>query len=136
MENELLWFLASRRWLAYAGDVKAAFCQSLTGAELVENARKEKLFAQVPPGEPLPSLPKGTRVVELVKEIYGLPPGPRAWRNTFLHVRRDLQFTIHPLSPCVLTWYGKKNSKENKLRGMLLLQVDDIFVAGEGPHRR
>eukprot|EP00971_Amphidinium_carterae_P221018 4388114-Amphidinium_carterae.1 len=106
----------------------------MSGRELPENARREKVYARVPEGEPLPTLPSGTRIVELVKEIYGLPPGPRAWRNTFLHVCKELDFTIHPLSACVLTWYGKTNGskKERTLKGVLLLQVDDILVAGEG----
>eukprot|EP00971_Amphidinium_carterae_P105997 2099233-Amphidinium_carterae.1 len=78
-------------------------------------------------------------MVELVKEIYGLPPGPRAWRNTFLHTCSALGFTLHPLSPCVLIWYGHRSRESSKVEnksgepfGVLLVQVDDVLVAGQG----
>eukprot|EP00971_Amphidinium_carterae_P174939 3467897-Amphidinium_carterae.1 len=61
---------------------------------------------------PLLTLP-ATMLVELTKEIYGLPPGPRAWRNTMLDACRSLGLTIHPLC-----WLGMRMRRIRRTRRM------------------
>eukprot|EP00971_Amphidinium_carterae_P269899 5354348-Amphidinium_carterae.2 len=94
---ELLWFIqvcADHGLEVEVADFAAAFCQ--TDMSLVENQRSLKLYARLPP-QKFVSLP-GTRIVELLGEIYGLSSAPQAWRNTLLAFFKAQGVKIHAMS--------------------------------------
>eukprot|EP00971_Amphidinium_carterae_P206155 4091224-Amphidinium_carterae.1 len=116
---------SSMGWHSKLGDIKAAFNQSNL------NMRAIPVYATIP-DEGLPAddpLPEGTRLVRLEREVYGLLTSPAALRRTILEFLRDEAWVRHPLAPCIFTLY---NSQGN-LVSVLLLLVDDVLVAGEGP---
>eukprot|EP00971_Amphidinium_carterae_P351696 6492233-Amphidinium_carterae.1 len=126
-------------------DFVAAFCQ--TNMALKENQRTTKLYARLPP-QRFVSLP-GVRVVELLGEIYGLSSAPQAWRNTILSFFKEMGMKIHPMAasvfvlfePMKVDKFGRLHSVdssldcpviEHRMGGIILLQVDDMLLAGNG----
>eukprot|EP00971_Amphidinium_carterae_P348423 6490480-Amphidinium_carterae.1 len=71
----MLHAMASQKMEISIADVSAAFNQSTSGQ------RQEAVYGRVP-RDGVPGLPTGTRLVRLDKELYGLLPGPAAWRKT------------------------------------------------------
>eukprot|EP00971_Amphidinium_carterae_P049124 967999-Amphidinium_carterae.1 len=145
---ELLWFLqvcADHGLEVEVADFAAAFCQ--TDMSLSENQRSLKLYARLPP-QKFVTLP-GTRIVELLGEIYGLSSAPQAWRNTLLSFFKAQGIKIHPMSASVFVLFepmkvdaaGRVHNHESSvpcdvsehcLGGIILLQVDDMLMAGNG----
>ena len=79
--------------------MSSAFGQSIQGLR----GPGKRLFAEPPEG----GLPgeDGDVLVELLTEIYGLVSGPPGWRRTLLSKFKDLEFSRHPLAPCVMLMY-------------------------------
>eukprot|EP00971_Amphidinium_carterae_P065570 1299118-Amphidinium_carterae.3 len=115
--------------------------------ELAENRRSKKVYIKLP-WQGLTCFP-GVRIVELLCWIYGLSSAPLAWRNTVLAYLRELGFKIHPMTPSVFLFFEKMKVdhtgkfhpvfeaealpvENGCLGGSLLLQVDDILMAGNG----
>eukprot|EP00971_Amphidinium_carterae_P231902 4602354-Amphidinium_carterae.1 len=44
----------------------------------------------------------GVKLAQLVKELYGLLPGPASWRYTLLQEAKRLGFIKHGVCPCLL----------------------------------
>ena len=129
-------------------DVSSAFGQSLQGLR----GPNKRLFASPPPG----GLPgeEDDILIELLTEIYGLVSGPPGWRRTLLSKFKDLEFSRHPLAPCVVLMYEtfkppylsihassdpqkhslvplEKNKKH--LSGVVVIETDDLLFGGVGP---
>eukprot|EP00971_Amphidinium_carterae_P246374 4893367-Amphidinium_carterae.3 len=115
-------------------DVSAAFNQSTSGL------RQEAVYGRVP-REGIPGLPQGTRIVRLDKELYGLLPGPAAWRRTALSALKKLEFVTHPLSPCVFCLFptetepkmktqNKRDEQDPCIEGWIVILVDDFIFGG------
>ena len=69
-------------------------------------------------------IPEGA-VVELVKCVYGLSDGPRAWWESFSKTSQSVGLKQSELDPCVFLWFH-----ENNLQGILSLHVDDMVLGG------
>eukprot|EP00971_Amphidinium_carterae_P333795 6468732-Amphidinium_carterae.2 len=127
--------MASQRMEISIADVSAAFNQSTSGQ------RREAVYGRVP-REGIPGLPPGTRIVRLDKELYGLLPGPAAWRRTALSVLKKLEFMAHPLSPCVFCLFpdatdetareaqNKTEEQVPSIEGWIVILVDDFIFGG------
>jgi hypothetical protein len=94
-----LQLIASIQGEAGISDVSSAFGQSIQGLR----GTGRRLFANAPEG----GLPgeEGDVLIELLTEIYGLVSGPPGWRRTLLSKFKDLEFSRHPLAPCVMLMY-------------------------------
>eukprot|EP00971_Amphidinium_carterae_P353043 6492804-Amphidinium_carterae.1 len=85
--------LATHQCEAYIADIKGAFNQAQSGL------RAEPLYVLLP--ESYPMWP-GVKLAQLVKELYGLLPGPASWRYTLLQEAKRLGFIKHGVCPCLL----------------------------------
>ena len=94
-----LQLIASIQGEAGISDVSSAFGQSIQGLR----GTGRRLFANAPEG----GLPgeEDDVLIELLTEIYGLVSGPPGWRRTLLSKFKDLEFSRHPLAPCVMLMY-------------------------------
>eukprot|EP00971_Amphidinium_carterae_P205052 4069609-Amphidinium_carterae.1 len=125
--------MASQRMEISIADVSAAFNQSTSGQ------RQEAVYGRVP-RDGIPGLPPATKIVRLDKELYGLLPGPAAWRKTALSTLKRLEFVSHPLSPCVFCLFsadqkavaGANNQSEYEptFEGWIVILVDDFIFGG------
>ena len=141
-----LQIIASIQGEAGISDVSSAFGQSLKGLR----GPNKRLFADPPPGG-LPGEDDDI-LIELLTEIYGLVSGPPGWRRTLLSKFKDLEFSRHPLAPCVLLMYetfkppyassvppkygdGQVPLEKNKkfLSGVVVIETDDLLFGGVGP---
>ena len=146
-----LQLIASIQGEAGISDVSSAFGQSIKGLR----GPGKRLFAEPPEGG-LPGEDDDV-LVELLTEIYGLVSGPPGWRRTLLSKFKDLEFSRHPLAPCVMLMYEtfetssdtrkalrdkentppydlvvKKKSKKH-LSGVVVIETDDLLFGGVGP---
>ena len=94
-----LQLIASIQGEAGTSDVSSAFGQSIQGLR----GPGRRLFANPPEGG-LPGEDSDV-LIELLTEIYGLVSGPPGWRRTLLSKFKDLEFSRHPLAPCVMLMY-------------------------------
>eukprot|EP00971_Amphidinium_carterae_P352936 6492777-Amphidinium_carterae.1 len=130
--------LSSHRCQAYVADIKGAFNQALSGL------RAESLYVLLPDSYPLWP---GVRVAKLVKELYGLLPGPASWRYTLLSEAKRLGFIKHGTCPCLLcfpeymevdsdgrycTSSGATQPTAATMGGWILIQTDDLLMGGNG----
>eukprot|EP00913_Durusdinium_trenchii_P000800 g747.t1 len=115
----VLQIAASSNWKAAVGDLKNAFMQS---DKLVRPAGR--LFCKQPRGG-LPGLQEG-QLIEILAGAYGLGDAPAHWRKSLKKALFQCGFQQSSMDPCVF-----KSFKEGKLRGLLAVEVDDLFGAGD-----
>eukprot|EP00439_Symbiodinium_sp_Y106_P068391 s2336_g11.t1 len=118
----LLTYAAATQQTIKSGDISAAFLQ---GSEL-----DRKLILSMPKGAP----PEGMREDDLVMvstTVYGTKDAPRGWF-------KKLDTTLHqnhlrrvPLEPGFYVMNGDEGASGNKVKGMLLVHVDDLLWVGD-----
>eukprot|EP00913_Durusdinium_trenchii_P032934 g30831.t1 len=109
----------SSGWKAAVGDLKNAFMQS---DKLVRPAGR--LFCKQPRGG-LPGLQEG-QLIEILAGAYRLGDAPAHWRKSLKKALFQGGFQQSSMDPCVF-----KSFKDGKLRGLLAVEVDDLFGAGD-----
>ena len=99
---------------AFVADVKGAFTKGLRGQ------RPGRLIATPPPG----GIPGETRKIlfEILAEIYSLVSGPAGWRRIVSTTLDSCGFHRHPLAPCVVLKFEKKD-----LVGLVCIEADDFL---------
>ena len=121
----ILQLAASHRMPGSCGDLKSAFMQS---NPLQRPAGK--LYARQPKGG-LPGMVPG-QIIDLVAGVYGLIDGPAHWRGTFKeYITSSLQYRQSRLDPTVFSL-----SYDNKLEGLIIVEIDDILSFGYTEHDR
>eukprot|EP00971_Amphidinium_carterae_P340218 6478433-Amphidinium_carterae.1 len=134
--------LASHGCVATVADIKGAFNQAHSGL------RAEPLYVLLPDSDPLWP---GVRLAKLVKELYGLLPGPASWRHTLLSELKKLGFIKHGNCPCLMCFpeqmcmddegrYCQSRSESGEgvvepvhtMGGWVLIQTDDLLMGGNG----
>ena len=102
-------------WRLLKGDVTAAFLQGKTA---VQNK-----YALAPPelAEAM-NLPKGERVIRLLKSVYGLTTAPLEWFRRVDEVLKALGAEQCVTDPCV--W---RVVREGRLIGLIGAHVDDFL---------
>ncbi|CAK9108923.1 Retrovirus-related Pol polyprotein from transposon RE2 (Retro element 2) (AtRE2) [Includes: Protease RE2 [Durusdinium trenchii] len=115
----VLQIAASSGWKAAVGDLKNAFMQS---DKLVRPAGR--LFCKQPRGG-LPGLQEG-QLIEILAGAYRLGDAPAHWRKSLKKALFQGGFQQSSMDPCVF-----KSFKDGKLRGLLAVEVDDLFGAGD-----
>ena len=93
--------MASHKVEIFIADVKAAFTQSK------EDLRAIPMFAKVPK-EGLPGLEKGTELVRLRREMYGLLAWSSGMEAHHAKSLKALGCESHPLCPCPFCFPGSK----------------------------
>ena len=106
------------------GDVEQAFNN---GDPM--NREKGPVYIR-PPRNGIPGVPEG-RLIELMKTVYGLADGPKAWRTSFLQEAAKVGFKPSAYEPCV--WILQK---EGRYRGCLGVAVDDVAGGGDDEWQR
>jgi hypothetical protein len=121
----LLQVVCQRGWRLQKGDVTAAFLQ---GRPLLKNkyALAPEELAQAL------NLPKGERVVRLLKSVYGLTAAPLEWYEQVNKVLHELGFRRTHSAPTV--WVLPNPAKENDIVGIIGAHVDDFLMSGSGPY--
>jgi hypothetical protein len=108
------WF---RNW--FIGDISNAFLQ---GAPL----EGPDMFMRQP-RQGLPGLKPG-QLIKLIKSVYGRPDAPRSWFNELSRIlQEELNFQKSEVDPAL--YYLRDPLGE--LKGMLIVHVDDIMLAGD-----
>ena len=103
------------------GDVTSAFCQ---GKKL--NRPGGRLFAQPCPGLGL----EEDDLIELMVAVYGLEDAPLSWAETVSDFLCDeLGFRRSYLDPCLFIKQTKANKVADRVRALILLEVDDFNIA-------
>ena len=115
----VLQIAASLQWKAAVGDLKNAFMQS---DKLVRPAGR--LFCRQPRGG-LPGLEK-EQLIEILAGAYGLGDAPAHWRKSLKKALFQCGFQQSSMDPCVF-----KSFKDGVLRGLLVVEVDDLFGTGD-----
>ena len=115
----VLQIAASLRWKAAVGDLKNAFMQS---DKLVRPAGR--LFCRQPRGG-LPGLGK-EQLIEILAGAYGLGDAPAHWRKSLKKALFQCGFQQSSMDPCVF-----KSFANGRLSGLLVVEVDDLFGAGD-----
>ena len=115
----LLQVCVQHGWNLLKGDVTAAFLQG-------RNIAQSK-YALAPPelAEAL-GLPKGERVVRLLKSVYGLTTAPIEWFQKVNEVLQQLGAEQCVTDPCV--WRYRRNGQ---LLGIVGAHVDDFLICGQ-----
>ena len=118
----LLTYAAATQQTIKSGDISAAFLQ---GSEL-----DRKLILSMPKGAP----PEGMQEDDLVMvstTVYGTKDAPRGWF-------KKLDTTLHqnhlrrvPLEPGFYVMNGDEGAGGNKVKGLLLVHVDDLLWVGD-----
>eukprot|EP00971_Amphidinium_carterae_P326694 6457643-Amphidinium_carterae.3 len=134
---------ASHRCAAVVADIRGAFNQAYPGQIA------EALYVLLPDEYPLWL---GVRLAKLVKELYGLLPGPASWRYTLvilLSELKKLRFVKHGICPCLWCYpeVMEVNDEgrcanilptdggptfEGTMGGWILVQTDDLLMGGNG----
>jgi hypothetical protein len=78
------------------------------------------------------NLPKGERVVRLLKSVYGLTAAPLEWYEQVNKVLHELGFRRTHSDPTV--WVLPNPAKENDIVGIIGAHVDDFLMSGSGPY--
>lgn len=104
------------------GDLKNAFMQS-------DPLRREqgRLFCKQPTGG-LPSLKPG-QLFEILAGAYGLGDAPAHWRKSLKKVLVELGYEQSAMDPCSFRLF-----KEEKLCGLVIVEVDDLLSLGNEEH--
>ena len=115
----LLQTCVQRDWRLQKGDVTAAFLQG--------NQTSHQKYALAPPelAEAM-NLPKGERVIRLLKSVYGLTTAPYEWFQKVNAVLHELGAETCHTDPCM--WRYTKNGK---LLGLVGAHVDDFLICGD-----
>ena len=113
---------ASKGWKCALGDLKNAFMQS---DRLLRNSGR--LFCR-PPAEGLPGVTEG-QLIEILAGAYGLGDAPAHWRRSLLRVLRDLGYEQSAMDPCTFKLF-----KNGTVRGLVLVEVDDLLSLGDEVH--
>ena len=114
----LLQVCVQNGWHLLKGDVTAAFLQGKAAAQAK--------YALAPPelAEAM-GLPKGERVIRLLKSVYGLTTAPLEWFRKVDEVLRALGAEQCVTDPCV--W---RVVREGRLIGLIGAHVDDFLICG------
>ena len=115
----LLQIAVQNEWRLSKGDVTAAFLQG--------RPISQSKYALAPPelAEAM-NLPKGERVIKLLKSVYGLTTAPIEWFNKVNDVLREIGFEQCACDPCM--WRLVEN---DKLVGLIGAHVDDFLITGD-----
>ena len=118
----LLSLAAVEGWQISCGDVRAAF---LSGASFVR-----KLMVRLPKDcAPLLGIRSTEEVtMRMLKSAYGLADAPLLWFKEATRRLKKLKMIPQRLDQCTFGFY---DSKMKKLKGMLILHVDDMLLAGD-----
>ena len=118
----LLSIAAVEGWTISCGDVRAAF---LSGASFVR-----KLMVRLPKDcGPLLGIRSTEEVtMRMLKSAYGLADAPLLWFREATRRLKTLQLIPQRLDQCTFGFY---DSQFKKLKGMLILHVDDMLLAGD-----
>ena len=125
----LLAIAAKRRWKIYQDDVPAAYLKSTL---------KEEIYMELPTGwEELltrtnkdalgkPICDSDSKIVRLLKTLYGLKQSGREWNQTFATYVKSVGFLQSKEDPCIF------RRVDNSQREILLgVYVDDILTTGD-----
>ena len=124
-----LQIVAGAHWDIIFADCSNAFCQ---GDKL--NRKKGKLYASACEGLGLDS----RQVIELVVPVYGLGDAPVRWRRTICLFLYEQGWRPSFLEPCMWVLRNSKTSTSadgksfHELMGIILIEVDDLLLAGGG----
>ena len=104
------------------GDLQNAFMQSdpLRRAE-------GRLFCKQPPGG-LPGLDP-RQLVEILAGAYGLGDAPAHWRRSLKRILLELGYVQSAMDPCLF-----KLVVQNRLEGLIIVEVDDLLSLGSDKH--
>lgn len=116
----LLSLAALLNWRTFCGDVKAAF---LSGAKF-----QREILVRLPKdcGPLLGVKEKGETFMRLLKSAYGLADAPLLWFKEATRRLQALHLKPQLLDKCTFAYYEK-----DELKGLLILHVDDMFLAGD-----
>ena len=112
----------SRHFRTAVGDLKNAFMQS---ERLVRP--KGRLFCRQPRGG-LPGM-SPSQIIEILAGAYGLGDAPLHWRKSLLKVLHELGYRQSSMDPCTFRLFH-----EGRLRGMIVVEVDDLLTMGDEFH--
>ena len=118
----LLQLVVQRGWQLLKGDVTAAFLQ---GRPLAKN---KYCLAPEELAEAL-NLPKGERIVRLLKSVYGLTAAPLEWYEQVNKVLTEMGFHRCYTDPSI--WILIEPSSQTVV-GVVGAHVDDFLMGGEG----
>ena len=104
------------------GDLQNAFMQSDP-----LHRERGKLYCKQPCGG-LPGLDP-RQLVEILAGAYGLGDAPAHWRRTLKRVLLELGYTQSAMDPCLF-----KLVVNNKLEGLIIVEVDDLLSLGSPTH--
>jgi hypothetical protein len=116
----LLQVITQRGWQLQKGDVTAAFLQ---GRPLT----KSKYALATPELAEAMGLPKGERVIRLLKSVYGLTTAPLEWHQQVDKMLKKLGGVQAASDPCIWTF----NSEDGVHLGLIGAHVDDLLIGGE-----
>lgn len=91
------------------------------------NQEFRPLYARQPAGG-IPGIPENA-VIEILGNLYGQNDAPAAWFREFSTHVCSLGWHQSVLDPCMFTL---RDPKENTLRGVMGVHVDDTAVGGSG----
>ena len=113
---------ATRGFRCALGDLKNAFMQS-------DPLRRQegRLFCKQPCGG-LPGL-HPEQLIEILAGAYGLEDAPAHWRKSLKKVLVELGYVQSSMDPCLF-----KLVREEKLEGLVVVEVDDILSLGSAAH--
>ncbi|CAK0871511.1 unnamed protein product, partial [Prorocentrum cordatum] len=109
--------IVSHGWALNIADAKNAFCPS-------EKLKRPSGAIFVEPCQGLPL--SADQLIELVAPVYGLNDAPLLWHRTLTEYLATLGFQKSMLEPCL--WL--KRDRWGALEGLILIEVDDLIVAG------
>ena len=69
-------------------------------------------------------------VIELLKPVYGLVDGPKAWNTALTNTLVGLGCRQSALDPCVFHYFPKQASWRSEVCGVLAVHDEDLAFAG------
>eukprot|EP00435_Cladocopium_sp_Y103_P050345 s671_g15.t1 len=122
--NVVLQLAANLGFEAEISDFKNAFCQS----NPLHRENGPLYFQQ--PKEGISGLDP-RQIVLVITGCYGLVDSPLHWRKSLVEQLAKIGYFPSRLDPCVFKMY-----EQNQLQGIIVVEVDDLFMVGNTLHQK
>ena len=118
---------ANKGFKTYIADLKNAFMQS----DQFQRTTGRLFYRQ--PKEGLPGM-SSEQIIEVLAGAYGLGDAPAHWRKSLKKVLIALGYMQSEMDPCTFKYFGTDHKGNKVLRGIIIVEVDDLLCFGDQMH--
>lgn len=118
-----------RAVLAYANKLNLDMYQLDIKVAFLNGVLEKPVYMHFPQGLEIDEHTKKTKVLRLLRSLYGLKVSPKRWFERFRNVITKLGFKPFVFKPCIFKWRYTK-AEVTKIV-ILVLYVDDILLIGD-----